>query len=93
MGIYINMERPKDCWHCRFADPEEGGCLVDQKTHGDWDEPDECPIIPIPNGRLIDAGELRNVMFIGEQCLYSWDEIEDAIDYAPTVIPAESDKN
>lgn len=48
--------------------------------------------VPIPpHGALIDRDKFRETMFIGEQCLYSWDEIEDAIDYAPTVIPAESE--
>ena len=62
MGVYIKgMKMPKDCWHCRFADPEEGGCLVDQKTHGDWDEPDNCPLVDVPpHGRLIDADALRD---------------------------------
>lgn len=46
--------------------------------------------VPVPpHGDLIDRDKFRNTVFIGEQCLYSWDELEDAIDYAPTIIPAE----
>lgn len=48
-----------------------------------------CPLVPVPeHGDLIERDKLREIMFIGEQCLYSWDEIEDAIDYALTIIPA-----
>ena len=51
---------------------------------------DNCPLIPVPpHGDLIERDKLCDIMFIGEQCLYSWDEIEDAIDYVPTIIPAE----
>lgn len=47
-------------------------------------------VIPVPpHGDLVERDKLRQTMFIGEQCLYSWDEIEDAIDFSPTVIPAE----
>ena len=54
---------------------------------------DNCPLVSVPDhGELIDRDALRNVMFIGEQCLYSWDEIEDAIEYAPTIIPADGGK-
>ena len=42
-----------------------------------------------PHGRLIDADEAIGHLFNGEQCLYSWDEIEDAIDATETIIPAE----
>jgi len=46
--------------------------------------------IPVSDhGDLIERDKLRQTMFIGEQCLYSWDEVEDAIDFAPTVIPAD----
>ena len=49
-----------------------------------------CPLVPVPpHGDLIDRDKFRSTVFIGEQCLYSWDELEDAIDYAPTIIPAE----
>lgn len=49
MGVYIpGMEMPRDCWHCFFADPEDGDCLVDQKSHGDWDEPQNCPLVLAP---------------------------------------------
>jgi len=49
--------------------------------------------VPVPpHGDLIDRDKFRSTVFIGEQCLYSWDELEDAIDYAPTIIPAEPPK-
>lgn len=95
MSVYIKgMEMPK----CHFKTSET------YNVHGFWMVyPDgtsklhimvdsnhwECDIIPVPDhGRLIDADALCGTMFIGEQCLYLWDEIEDAIDHAPTIIPA-----
>ena len=52
----------------------------------------DCPITAVPpHGDLIDRDKLRETMFIGEQCLYSWDEIEDAIDFASTIIPADKE--
>jgi len=99
MSILIKgMETPKDCWNCRFADTEEGGCLVDQKTHGDWDEPDECPLVPVPpHGRLIDADELLMHRFVGvvgeaEKSSYmvGWNSaIETVVENAHTVIEGE----
>lgn len=81
-GVYIKgMDMPKDCWHCRLADPIEGGCLVDQKMHGDWDEPDNCPLVPVPpHGRLIDADEVNHH-------ICGWVDLRGC----PTIIPAEEE--
>ena len=66
---------------------QSGGGILDQYGHHL-----DCEAVPVPpHGDLIDHDVLRKVMFIGEQCLYSWDEIEDAIDSAPTIIPAEEE--
>ena len=93
MSILIKgMEMPKSCAECPvnmnickrgykylLAHME----LYDQRA-------DDCPLFPVPpHGRLIDADEAIGHLFIGEQCLYSWDEIEEAIDATETIIPAE----
>ena len=94
-GIYIPsfyMEMPECCLLCPFMNGQWQTCKL---LGDDMDVPlatrrSDCPLIPVPDhGRLIDADVLRNVMFIGEQCLFSWDEIQDAIDYAPTIIPVD----
>ena len=45
-----------------------------------------------PHGRLIDERAVIGNAFNGEQNIYSWDEIETAIDNAPTIIEAEGRK-
>ena len=92
MGIYIpGMEMPEKIEPglvIEFADGIDGKryARLHHYRYGgltDWLE-----AVPVPpHGDLIDRDKFRETMFIGEQCLYSWDEIEDAIDYAPTIIP------
>lgn len=100
MSILIpGMEMPTSCNKCPMHFYEGHGicsCRVlgaieDDEILKPWKKRrKDCPLVPVPtHGDLIDRDKLRGVMFIGEQCLYSWDEIEDAIDYAPTIIPAE----
>ena len=82
MGIYIKgMEMPKV--PTRFIIFDDG------RVEDEDDSAYKYSAVPVPpHGELIDRDKFRETMFIGEQCLYSWDEIEDAIDYAPTIIPA-----
>ena len=90
MGIYIKgMEMPKEAGKYRIEFDQCGNpyLLSDNGDGGIWH------IIPVPpHGDLIDRDKFRKTMFIGEQCLYSWDEIEDAIDFAPAVIPEDQPK-
>ena len=71
MGVYINMEMPKDCWHCRMfcncfaCEGYNCHCAALGKDIGDENEVphnkrrDDCPLVPIPpHGRLIDADAL-----------------------------------
>ena len=60
-SILINgMEMPKNCWECHFGHGETGICVVDFKEHGDWDEPHDCPLVPVPpHGDLIDRDALK----------------------------------
>ena len=58
MTILIKgMEMPENCIYCPVVDDEYGGCLIDDKSHGDPNKPIDCPLIevPTPHGRLIDA--------------------------------------
>lgn len=75
----VNMEVCKRGYEYLLKHPE----LYDKRA-------DDCPLIHVPpHGRLIDADEAIGHLFNGEQCLYSWDEIEDSIDATETIIPAE----
>jgi hypothetical protein len=101
MGVYIkDMEMPMNCSDCPICyDMME--CTVAEpiiKFHREeleqfdfcTERHPRCPSVPVPpHGRLIDADEAIGHLFNGEQCLYSWDEIEDAIDATETIIPAE----
>lgn len=92
MSILITgMEMPTSCADCRLM--ADGWCYsvgLDQREKiSTVKRPTWCPLVPVPpHGNLIDRDKLRGAMLIGEQCLYSWGEIEDAIDCAPTIIPA-----
>lgn len=103
MSILIKgMELSKNCYECQFAasyfrptfasgrKPCSFVCVLTQKALLSTKRNRFCPLVELPpHGRLIDADTLYSTIFIGEQCLYSWDEIEDAIDDAPTIIEAE----
>lgn len=102
MRVLIDMKMPEICDLCPcsyryLVKPavRTVGCNVLHKIVAtDYDlsipRPSWCPLEEIPpHGDLIDRDKFRSTVFIGEQCLYSWDELEDAIDYAPTVIEAE----
>ena len=92
-GIYIPGLMMPQSWHdCVFSSYNCGAvtCKISKSKGKFCNYPSRCPLVPVPDhGDLIDRDKLRKTMFIGEQCLYSWDEVEDAIDYAPTIIPAE----
>ena len=60
MSVLINMEMPKDCFFCPFAD-DKLHCPLTDNTY-DWritNRPSDCPLVEIkPHGRLIDADAL-----------------------------------
>jgi hypothetical protein len=92
MSVLIKgMEKPTSCYDCRFSvDGWCYACVPESEDERKRITTNYCPLVPVPkHGDLIDRDKLRKIMFVGEQCLYSWDEIEDAIDCAPTIIPAE----
>ena len=100
MGIYIKgMEMPESCHDCEIGGAKQldkaGNCPFyrlewwEQEEYRDH-RVDGCPLVPVPaHGRLIDADEVIGHLFNGEQCLYSWDEIEESVDATSTIIPAE----
>lgn len=53
MSVYIKgMNKPKDCWMCNFVDRDYGNCLVDGKEHGDYNKPEDCPLMDITEVNL-----------------------------------------
>lgn len=100
MSIYIkDMEKPENCCACPCYNYEYGKCQIE----GNWGKgyvynatPDWCPLIPVPeHGRLIDADALSTydkpigkLMMFGGEYVYT----QTAIDNAPTIIPADPQK-
>lgn len=92
MSVYIKgMEMPTRCWECHFGHGDSGLCVVDFKQHGDWNAPQNCPLVPVPpHGRLIDADALLNdLLFPSKQFEQGMREL---IGGAPTIIPAEEEE-
>lgn len=100
MSVYIKgMEKPKNCWECHFGHGETGICVVDFKSHGDWNEPQNCPLIPIhDHGRLVEADAVAEQIdewidavgyaTVGKGLSY-YGELLGCIEDAPTIIPAD----
>ena len=86
-GIYIkDIDMPTEYGRCMVIFP-------DGRVTTEFGSQVIATAVPVPpHGDLIDRDKFCNTVFVGEQCLYSWDELEDAIDYAPTIIPADGDK-
>ena len=86
------MEMPKNCWECHFGHGDSGVCVVDFKQHGDWNEPQNCPLVPVPpHGDLIDRDAL---MRHKGDCYDAYGHLLYAVGTgnilrAPTIIPAE----
>jgi hypothetical protein len=101
MGVYVKgMEMPHDCGDCDFLSglicPDNVyHCYapVDKKNHSinvtvfveNWLRPLWCPLveIPTPHGDLVDKDKVYQSFYTDNQ------EINDAVLYAQTVIPAE----
>ena len=108
MGIYIrDMEMPKDCYECPCAHQEYNGTAEETQLGcfalDEWCYPEDetrlanCQLVELPDGhgRLIDADALITDvpliyagMVFGGQYVYT----QTAIDNAPTVIPADPQK-
>lgn len=96
MGLYIDMEMPKDCIKCNFCLFSDGNwkCLVDGSNadFGGTCRPYLCHLIPVPShGELIERDALL------KKCEYvcTDDDVDilavrySIIENAPTIIPAE----
>jgi hypothetical protein len=101
MGVYVKgMEMPHDCGDCDFLSglichDNEYYCYAPafEKNYSinvtdnveNWSRPDWCPLveIPIPHGDLVDKDKVYQSFYTDNQ------EINDAVLYAQTVIPAE----
>jgi hypothetical protein len=99
MGVYIKgMEMPTSCDMCWALDDygDYPRCRITEEQRG-YNFPIRekrmvnCPLVPVPkHGWLIDADALRQSIKESIDECHKWDnELEDAIDYAPTIIPAD----
>lgn len=106
MSVLVKgMEMPTCCCVCSCFNDEYCYCQADDKDLGnipiDHRHPD-CPLVPVPpHGRLIDAdaffkdvcNSIENMtkLGIGVDADFLWAKLNDALDNAPTVIPADKD--
>ena len=104
MSILINgMEMPDNCALCPMWDA--GNCLAAAEAIiCEYNKrPSDCPLANVPpHRRLIDADEffkdicnsLNEMTAIGIAVdgEWMWDKLNDALDNAPTIIPAEDGK-
>ena len=101
MSVLINMEMPKTCIECPFADYELHCPLTDNTYNwGITNRPSDCPLAEIkPHGRLIDRDALLESI---KEARKKDPDIEDVYidDYfivadwlrsAPTIIEAEGE--
>lgn len=101
MSVLINgMKMPKNCTECRFA--YDGMCLANWGRKSKIDVTNYCPLVELPaqHGRLIDADaltkmcrQMQSIDWNKKAFPYSWEhayeEFENDIDEAPTIIGAE----
>ena len=103
MGVYINMEMPKNCGECLLAKlSPTGESLICNYMLSRvlWKErPFDCPLIPVPeHGRVIDADMLDVIGYCDIPQGYedTFDDgvmwLAEQIDLLPTIIPAEEDE-
>lgn len=89
MGVYINMEMPRNCNECRFAIENYCYAVVKYKHLRGGERKNWCPLIEVPpHGDLIDRDKLREKEFIHVGDAYAVVMSRD-IRNAPTIIPAD----
>ena len=102
MGVYINeMEMPKNCGECYVGFCKQIGCEL--SIGFDWyniNRHPDCPLVSVPqHGRLIDADamfkdicdDINSMTDVGIAVdgQWLWDKLNDALENAPTIFPAE----
>ena len=99
MGVYINMEMPKDgCMDCpmhkwTFASGEKC-CITGETVGGNVERggfPTNCPLVPVPeHGRLIDESMILWCVdwYAGRRRYYATPK---TIEHLPTIIPADKE--
>lgn len=106
MSVYIpGMEMPTSCGYCPLMHGTHKGdeCYVGALITEYQKRPDDCPLVPVPpHGRLIDADALMNCIRAHDYPLTahfnSTDNgmftlgIQQAVDEAPTIIPADKEE-
>lgn len=105
MGLYIDMEMPKNCHDCEMSalvDVSDGlayGCrALKEMIFNDRERLPNCPLVPVPepHGRLIDAdaldtGKMIDVYIRGDLYRHEWN-IDEWLNSAPTIIPASEEE-
>lgn len=88
MSILIKgMEMPTSCADCKLR--MAVGCCGNLPHNIRMPN---CPLIELPpHGDLIDRYAAIRSAFKGEQNIYCWDEIEEAIDSVPAIIESEGE--
>ena len=105
MSVIIHgLDMPKSCDECRLFNECWCMALGIENWRKSYNKPPEgerlpdCSLVPLPegHGRLIDADRLFEVMgqdadrwIVDEVSMIETDDVLDAIQNAPTVVPAE----
>lgn len=94
MGVYINMEMPRNCNECRFAIENYCYAVLKYKHLRGGERKNWCPLIEVPpHGDLIDRNalpwEAMGFMLTDPE---EWGLSVSYIDSAPVVIPADSEE-
>ena len=94
MSVLIRgMKMPKNCWECALqGNPALCIEFVDFSTRDE--RPEQCPLVEVPatHGRLIDADALIADIRANSESYFADNFIQEWVDVAPTIIPAEEDE-
>lgn len=102
-GIYIpGVKMPECCAECFCMEEEDLFCRITKRSVGGepglypWNPlPDNCPLIPVPDhGRLVDGDKIvkENQDGHGRYISQFAAVIGEAVEGAPTVIPADEEE-
>ena len=96
MSYIVPIEKPKECWNCRFLDRNVYDCelMLDKDYEDFYIQYANCPLVEVPtsHGRLIDADELMTEVMdsdLDHLQRDDWKEVIQILEDAPTIIEAE----